>query len=154
MCDLNQRELNVVLLIIRVTVGCGTDWAKIRNTDLQIIGISDSHAKDVVEGMLTKGIILRNEKIKAYRLSPAYFDTLQYKNEILFEKLGKLIGKHLPKTSRNGKANVSKIGGEVLPKEEAGTSQFRKSHLFPRREDLGSHNTGFQPMKEILNIDR
>lgn len=142
--------MRVVLLIVRITVGCNTEWAKLRNTDLQVVGISDSHAKVVIESMVIKDIIIRNEKTKAYKLSPTYFDKLLKVKEPQLEKLAKIIGRHLPKTSQKGKVNVPEMGGTNLPKEEENTYQIGKSYFLPKREDSGSDEAGFQTAKDIL----
>lgn len=150
--DLNLRQRLVAELILRLTNGCHREWAKVKKADLTIVGISNQHAKEVIEPMVQRGILIINEKTSELKINMRFFTKHKPSNEARMEKLRKVIGKNLPKltTSRNGNTNVPELGSEDLPKREEETSQNRNNYPFLKREDWSSDNKGFQTTKDIL----
>lgn len=67
--DLSKRELLILLLVARLTYGCrGQPWIALRQTDLQVVGIGANHARDCLESLLGRGLLVQNESRPEYRL--------------------------------------------------------------------------------------
>jgi len=149
-----QRDLDVVLLISRLTYGClNQKWAKLRQRDLQIISISESHAKEVITRLLETEIIVQNGRRKEFRINEEYLTEVTKKGSFLFEKLRKLIGKQFAReTSLESKAELPEMGSKNLPAAEVITSQESKLLTLPQREVSATPHNGFATFKDILKI--
>ncbi len=151
-----QRDLDVVLLISRLTYGClNQKWARLLQRDLQIIGISESHAKEVISRLLENEIIVQNGRRKEFRINEEYLTEVTKKGSFLFEKLRKLIGKQFVReTYPESKAELPKMGSKNLPTEQVITSQESKLLTLPQREVSDTPHNGFTTPKDILKINK
>lgn len=150
--DLTEREQKVVYLIIRLTYGCQKRWAKLKFADLRIIGITPSHAKEVIEPLLVKDIVVQNGKTKEFRINEEYLcSKVTEKVNNRLAKLGKLVGKQLKKDYQNSNQEVTKVVTAPLPKKEVSSYQNSNVEGLPRKEDLDSDNNDFATPKDILN---
>jgi hypothetical protein len=153
---LKMREWAFVLLVARLTYGCKyVKWAKIKFCDLGILNIGQSHAKEIVESVLAKKIVIRNEKTKKYQINEDYIRSELPKTVTSQrEKLAKLVGKQLnSNTSQNGNENVTDLVTNAFPKEKDIDSQNGNYNLLPKQEDSNSDSDGFSSTKDIL-IDK
>jgi phage replication O-like protein O len=152
--DLSKRELKVVLLVIRLTLGCQKKWAKIKQRDLSIIGVGETHAKEVLSTLLETKIILLNEKTQTYGLNEEFLNS-QLTKSVSINSLDRLIGKQLLKESyQNGKEELTETVSKNLPNKEVSTSQDSKLITLPKQEVLRSSNDGFTTPKDILKINK
>ncbi len=152
--DLSKRELKVVLLVIRLTLGCQKKWAKIIQRDLRIIGVGETHAKEVLIRLLETRIIILNEKTQTYGLNEDYLNS-QLTKSVSIENLDRLVGRQLLKESyQNGKQELTETVSKSLPIQEVSTSQNSKLITLPKREVLRSNNKGFTTPKDILKISK
>jgi len=133
--SLTSRQLKVVLLVIRLTLGCHQKWAKLIQAELQIVGITASHAGEVIDELLQKTILVQNEKTGEYRLNEKYF-VLDDKRRIRLERLTHLIGDQLYKTSQSGNPVNPKMVTQDFPNGEHDSSQIGNSDPFQNWEDL------------------
>jgi len=145
----NQRELKILLLTARLTYGCHRKWVRFIFADLKIVGIKQSHAKEVIEQMLQKNILVRNNKTGEYRINEDFLIAEAGKKESLFAVLKTVIGKNLThKTSQNGNSDVPFSGTEPFPKEELQPSLKGNKATFPNGEVSGSENSDFTQAKD------
>gem|GEM_PF-1609642 len=156
LAGLLQRDLDVILLISRLTYGClNQKWARLLQRDLQIIGISESHAKEVITRLLDNEIIVQNGKRKEFRINEEYLTELTIKGSSFFERLRKLIGKQFVReTSLESKSELPEMGSKNLPEEEVTTSQDSKLLTLPSKEVSASVPNGFTTPKDILKINK
>lgn len=151
--DLTARQRRVVDLIIRLTYGCQKRWAKLNLADLQVVGIAPPHAGKVIDGSLSKSIIVQNGKTKEYRLNEDYL-TSEVTNKVSFklEKLRNLVKRQLAKDSyQTGNKEVTEQVTEELPKEEDLAYQSSNDKELPDWEVSDSKQHGFSTPKDILN---
>lgn len=151
-CGLNKRELNAVLLILRLSYGCQRTWARVIQADLDVVGIGDSHAKEILEGLLSKTVLVQNEKTKELKINETIIPSNPTKDVSLrLDKLSHLIGKNLPrKTSQNGNSSVTKTVSIKLPKQEASSYQNSNTDPLPKEEDSASENPSTGEPKDII----
>jgi hypothetical protein len=147
-----KRELKVLYLIIRLTYGAqGSTWARLKQSDLSIIGIGSTHAKEVFESLLEKKVILKKEISKEYKLNEDYFHLkLPKKVTTRLEKIIKLVGIHLPRSGNKNKLEVTETVTEKLPDQEDLSYQFSNQKELPKRELLRSKKTSFFTPKDIF----
>ncbi|MBI5452867.1 replication protein [Candidatus Gottesmanbacteria bacterium] len=150
--NLLQRDLEVILFIFRLTYGCRDQkWAILRQCDLQIIRISETHAKEVLGRLLQRNIIVQNNKTNEFRVNEnCLISKAPKRGHRIFEKLRALIGKQLFETSLDGKVELPETGSSPFPQEEVPTSQIGNFSYFPNQEVLASNNKGFATPKDIL----
>lgn len=148
---LNQREIKVILLLIRLSIGCHSKWVQLRQCDLQVIGIRENHAKNVIKQILAKKIIIKNEKTGEFRLNSEFIIQECLCHQEQQERLGGLIGKQLKRVfPHKGNLELPQTGTETTPKVEAPASQTGKPVTIPKEEVPASDNTGFSTPKDIL----
>ncbi len=146
-----KRELKIMFLIARLTYGCHRKWARFNLSNLQIVGISPSHAGEVMEILLQNTSVIKNNKTMEFRINEDFLLTEANKKELLISKLKKVVGKNLPhKTSQNGNEELPETGIETLPKEEDEFSQKSNLQLLPKKEVSRSNNGEFSSVKEIM----
>lgn len=144
-----KRELKIILLTSRLTYGCHRKWAKFTFSNLQIVGISPSHAGETMKEMLIKNILIKNNKTKEYRINEDILIADAGKKERLVAILKTVIGKNLAhKTSQNGNSDVPFSGSEPFPIEEVELSQNGNIDPFPTGEVSGSENSDFTQAKD------
>lgn len=125
--DLTKRELLVLLLVARLTYGCrGVRWAKVRQADLAAVGIGANHAKQCLQALLARGLLLQNGENPEYRLASAVPPPERDAFTARFEKLQTAVRRHLDEASQNEKEGVPKMGSDVFPNREENTSQKGK----------------------------
>jgi len=147
--DFTKRELKILLLTARLTYGCHRKWVRFIFADLKIVGIKQSHAKEVIEQMLQKNILVKNNKTGEYRINEDFLIVEAGKKENLVAILKIVIGKNLThKASQNRNSDVPFSGSEPFPKEEVEPSQNGNKKPFPNREVLGSENSDFLQAKD------
>jgi len=153
---LTGRELRIILLISRFTIGFHKKWVKLKNKDFKIIGIGDGHIKEVMEDFLLKKIVIQNEKTKEYGLNIVYILSLANTHfPQRLEELDDLIHDQFKrKNYQNGNIIFTEIVGKDLPKEELPTYQNGNITPLPKREVLDSDNNDFSPLKDILKISK
>lgn len=151
--NLNKRGYKVVLLIIRLTYGCQRRWAKLNLADLQVVGIAPPHARKVIEGLLSKSVIVQNGKTKEYRLDEDYLASeVTQKVTFKLEKLRSLIKRQLAKDSyQTGNKRVAELVTAGLPEGEDLGYQNSNDERLPNRKVLPSKEHDFSTPKDILN---
>lgn len=159
--DISQRGLKLVLLIARLSYGClNHKWIKLRKADLQIIGISPTHAKQVLETAIKTQVILQNERTGELKINEEYLQSKEVINDIKpkLDRLRKVVGKQLQMDYQKGNDNVTKIVTPELPNREASFSQKGNPYTFPKRKVSASNKSGFTPVIDTLidniNSDR
>jgi len=150
--DLKKRELKVVLLVGKLTYGCHKDWATLRQADLGIIGISASHARDTLNGLISSKRLLLNHKTKEIQINNSYFSSKVPKTEtIKHNKLATLVGKHIKShSSQKSNRKLTNSGRLILPKREM--SYYQKGNIkeLPKREVSNLKQRDFSSPKDIL----
>lgn len=151
--SLTGRELEVCILIYRLSKGCQKEWAKIIPADFKAIGIGDSHIKEVLEALFSEAILIQNEKTKELKLNiTKILSVAEEKYPARLERIGDLIHKQLrKKTYQKGNTDIPKMVSISLPKEETITYQNSNPHPLPKREISTSGNKDFSSIKDILN---
>lgn len=148
------RDIRVCALIIRLTLACkGSDWATVQQKDLSVIGVSDSHAAEVLQSLVERKIIIKRPYVdNSYQINHAYFLSVTEKNPNRFEQLRALVGLHLfpHKASRGGKSKPPKKVAAFLPAEEEEPSHERSTYHLPPREVYRSKSSGFEQVKDTL----
>lgn len=146
-CDLTVRQLKVVLLVLRLTIGCQRKWAKLIQADLKIVGVTASHARQVVDELLNKTILIQNEKTGEYRLNERYF-ILDDKKRKRLERLTHLIGIQIYKPSQNGNPVNPKVVTHDFPIQQQSSSQFSNVEPLPNEKLLALENVYFASPKD------
>ena len=149
---LNKREVNTILLIIRLTYGCHRTWARLIQADLEVVGVGSSHAKETLAALLSKTLILQNAKTKEFKLNEEILASILTETvSFRLDKLAHLIGRNLPrKTSQNGNTNVTEMVSSKLPKQEVSSSQNSNIDSLPKQENLASENPTSAESKDIV----
>jgi hypothetical protein len=143
--SLSSREYRTVLIIIRLTYGCGRGWAYLNNNDLTIGNIAPPHAGKVIKGLLKKKVVVKNKTTKKeYRLNEKLLKKLSKKESAPnLEKFGKLVGKNLyiKRTYGSGNDPIATMRkSRLLEKEYIGYQNGNKKGL-PKRKHLASQNS-------------
>lgn len=154
--DINMREVKVLLLILRLTYGCmNKPWAKLKQSDLRAIGISPSHAKEVLESLIEKNFLIQNGSLKEYKINEDVLIAKTRKRKDQLNLLGELVGNQLKKyTSPKGNQKLPKEETPNFPKWENNTSQNGDFYTFPKREVLASRDGDFTGLKDMINISK
>lgn len=150
---LTQREFQIVFLIIRLTYGCRQIWAKLKQADFSVIGISPTHIKVVLEPLIEEKVILKNGRLKQYRLNKEYLiskRTGELTDEI--EGIRTLVIKQL--SSRNGNQDLTSLVTNDLPEEELLTYQNSNKLVLPNGKLLASEDQLFVIPKDRLNTSK
>lgn len=145
--NLTVRQLRVVMLVLRLTIGCHQKWAKLIQADLQVVGISAPHASELVPELLEKEILTQNEKTGEYRLNEKYF-TLNDKKRKRLERLTRLIGIQIYKSSPNGNSLNPKVVTQGIPLQEHDGYQTGNNNPFLNWEHLILENNNFSTPKD------
>jgi len=67
--DLSKRDLNILLLVVRLTYGCpGHRWARLKQVDLATVGIGPTHASDCLQSLLARNLLVQHGTLPEYRL--------------------------------------------------------------------------------------
>ena len=77
-CDFKKRQLKIILLIYRLSIGCQREWAKIpRKCDFEAIGITKNNIDRQLQWLINHNIILNkgnmyriNDNIDEWQMSP------------------------------------------------------------------------------------
>lgn len=150
--DVTKRELKAILLILRLTKGCHRKWANLRQCDLESAKIGANHAKDIIDDLLAKEMILRYDRLNQFKVNEQYFlSKIPKTGSFELDRLSKLIGRNLPRqTSPNGSNKVPKTVTTNFPKQEGVTSQSRNMLPIPKREVSTSNDKAFSTPKYII----
>jgi hypothetical protein len=146
--NLNARVLRLAQLIIRLSFGCQQGWADVRQADLTVIGVTSSHAGDVIKEALLLGVVERNGTTGHYRVSPSFIAEAARANTARVEELGQLIRRQL---SHSGRSQTTKTVVRSLPEVEVQHYQNGKPYYLPKREDLGLEHSSDEPPKDNQN---
>jgi len=57
LADFKKRQLNIILLVIRLSYGCGRKYAVLRQSDFQVIGIDKSDIKKELDQLVQSGVL-------------------------------------------------------------------------------------------------
>ena len=151
--DLTERESRAFTLILRLTYGCHGKWAKIIQADLKAVRIQDSHAKGVLEGLLSKQAIIQNDKTLEYGINEEYLASDVTKGvSFELEILNRLIHKQLSKAYSKSKSYPTDLERSNFPEEEGQASQFGKATPLPYKEVSGTNEETFGQPKDKINI--
>jgi len=60
LADFKKRQLNIILLVIRLSYGCGRKYAVLRQADFQVIGIDKSDIKKELLLLVESGVLTVN----------------------------------------------------------------------------------------------
>lgn len=146
---LSKREMVLSLLVARLTYGCHRQWAALKQADLVVIGVSASHAKEVISTATANGALVQNGKTGEYKLGELYVGETANS-----QRLRKLIGKHIaPSASQNSNPKVTEQVTDNLPKKEDATSQNGNPNDFPKRE-LSRSDKGIVPQPKDSDKDK
>jgi len=150
--DVNKRELKTILLILRITEGCHTKWAKLRQCDLASARIGANHAKTIIDDLLAREMVLINGRLKQFRINEQYFlSKVPKTGSFELDRLSKLVGRNLPRqTSQNRNRIVPKPVTTNFPKQEGVTSQNGNNTSIPKREVSTSNAKAFSTPKDII----
>jgi phage replication O-like protein O len=148
----NKRQIKIILLIVRLTYGCGKGSVALKQADLSSIGIDETHAKEALQPLIANQILSRNETTHKVRIN--YDDLINniFKdNQKKLNKLQALIGKNLVKSDySNGNKKATKIVSYSLPRKQNETNQISKERDLPKEKDYRRRNIGFVSTKEII----
>lgn len=149
---LSLRQLKVVLFIAKLTFGCHVEWANLKQSDPTVIGISSTHAKEVIKSLLDQAILVQNDKTKQFKINQEYLISYTtHEKSPLLDKLASLVGKHIhPKSTQKGNTNVTNLGTSNFPKKETYSSQNGNEESLPKEEQSASQNSNFSPVKDIV----
>lgn len=93
--NISKLDIKLMLLILRLTVGCHRPWAKFRLSDLIAIGIDKTHAKQAINNSIAAGVIEESGRGEGYRVSSPGLNEISLQNPKQRERLTLLIGKNL-----------------------------------------------------------
>lgn len=119
--NLSKRELLILLLVARLTYGCrGRSWIRLRQADLQVVGIGANHARDCLESLLRQGQLVQNGIEPEYRLGELAGEENTTRR---LQRLEMLVSSQLAQSSQKGKPSYPKSGTQTFHKEELTLSQ-------------------------------
>ncbi len=125
-------------------MGCHRQWADIKQTNLQTIGISPSHAREVITSATQKSLIVQNGNKSQYKLG-----NFRAASTVRAEKLRRLIGKNLIRSSsQKGNSFIAKPVTYNFPDLEFPPAQYSNVHSFPKQEVLRSSDDQFGQPKD------
>jgi len=119
--DLSKRELLILLLVARLSFGCRSNgWIRLRQVDLQAVGIGATHARECLDSLLHRGLLLQHGYEPEFRLGNLAGEEASRRRR----RLEKLIGRQLAQASQNrnsAKPSLTTTGTQFLPNEELST---------------------------------
>lgn len=137
---LSSRELRITLLIIRLTYGCHEDWATLRKSDLKIVGIGISHANAVLESLLKKNLVLRDEGNR-YQLNVDFILVSAFGQKERTERFKHVVGLQLAdKFYQRGYKELTQRVNPLSPESE-----------HDRYQDGNTTNGSFTPISSLIH---
>jgi hypothetical protein len=149
LAELTQRQLTVILLIVRLTYGCRRRWVTLKSRDFEKVGIGSTHIRLVIDPLIERDLILWKKDTKQFRINEEYIigdliigleDKLSGLNELISQTLAN-------KSYHNGKEKLTKEGINELPNWE--DTYYQNGNLTEPTSDSAKDNS-----KYSLNIDK
>ena len=143
LCNFGKRQLKIIFLIYRLSIGCQREWAQIpQKKDFEAIGITQNHIKHEINWLMSTRVILSDGNL--YKINPDFSDwVISPVNTYEPTQINRLLILNLS-TSQNGKSELPKTGSE-----EGQTSQKRKFTL-PEKGSASDINLA-TPTNNITN---
>lgn len=154
--NLSLRERRAIDLIIRLTYGCHLEWVKLKQADFSTVKIGPTHAKNVINRLIEKEIIIKNKNNSSYKLNENFIATKLTQlvtNDL--DRLRKLVGMQLKKRySQIGNSETTDLITQNLPYKEEQNYQNSNTNSLPNVEVSASDSVGLLEIKDILNINK
>lgn len=125
----SQRELDVLLFVVRLSYGCQSYCAEFLLKDLQIIGISQAHAGRIIKKLLKERWLLRGYERFQYKINEdKILEIVSDAKSTKANSLNKLIGKNLfSETSLKYKKLSTNSARNAFPNQQPLAYQNGKS---------------------------
>lgn len=77
--ELTKRELKILLLIVRLTIGLHNNTCEVTNRQMQAAGIGENHTQETITSLIQKGWLVKlqhrlaNPTTRFYKIHPTKF---------------------------------------------------------------------------------
>ena len=124
-CDFSKRQLKIINLIYRLSVGCQREWARIpQRKDFEAVGITQNHIKHEIGWLMNTRVVLNEGEL--YKINPTFSDwAISPVKTYEPTQLNELISLNLL-TSQNGKPELPKTGSEGGQTSQNGKPELPK----------------------------
>lgn len=152
---LTARELKVIYLIIRFTYGCHKEKVFLLQKDFLAAGLIETKIKKIINGLITKKILLQNNKNYSINTDVENWAEKQSGSmELLTNLVGRTLSKRKVKTYQNGKlclAGKESYGGENANQvgQNIRTERNYKENIKKYINRSFRKNEGFEAFGEI-----
>lgn len=140
------RQVRILLLIIRLTVGCQKSWVKMKLVDFEVVGIYKGDIREDLNLLIERKILFCNQE---HLMINDKIDEWEIKKNKLFTeaKFGNLLTQALAKHSDDGKQNANEQVSKTLthnqykPQVHENFSYAKETDTKLKKEILESQKT-------------